>query len=180
MRLAAESAQHIDRIGIALGQGLAVANAHHLRAAAFVFSFLSGNVMQIFRMRGIGDVDDRGAVRLGLAGHWIDRVGNLVGPAVMSDIGDPAVALVMNGRLIGAAGLQVVVAHQFHVGGFGRSPDHLLLGKGAAAEDEKDRNTSCRFDVTVHVFPTQAVGTNLCWLIRQRLPQPIARAKTLP
>ena len=127
MPCAAERAQHVDRVGIALRQGLAVADAHHLRAAGFVFAFLAGNVMQIFRMRGIGDVDDRGAVRLGLAGHRIDRIGNLVGAAVMADIGDPAVALMMDGRLIGAARLQVVVADQLHVGGFGRRADHLLL-----------------------------------------------------
>ena len=91
-----------------MGKRLAVADAHHLRAAALVFSFLARNVMQIFRMRGIGDVDDRGAVRLGLAGQRIDRIGNVVGAAVMADIGDPAVALMMDGRLIGAARLQVV------------------------------------------------------------------------
>ena len=69
MRLAAEGAQHVDRVAIALGQGLAVADAHHLRAARLVVACLPGNVPQIFRMRGIGDVDDRGAVGLGLAGH---------------------------------------------------------------------------------------------------------------
>ena len=41
MRLAAEGAQHIDRIAIALRQPLAVADAHHLRAAGFIFSFLA-------------------------------------------------------------------------------------------------------------------------------------------
>jgi len=78
----------------------------------------------------------------------------------------------MDGRLVGAAGLQVVIADQFHVGGFGRSPDHLALdhlaldhwllitslwitclGTGAAAEDEECRDIDRRFDVTVHVFP---------------------------
>ena len=127
MGLAAEGAQHVDRVAIALGQRLAVADAHHLRAAGLVFSFLPGNVVQVFRMRGIGDVDDRGAVRLGLAGDRIDRIGNGVGSAVMSDIGDPAVALMMDGRLIGAARLKVAVADQLHVGGFGRSADDLLL-----------------------------------------------------
>ena len=73
MRFAAESAQHVDRVAIALRQRLAVADAHHLRAAGFVFAFLPGNVAQIFGLRGIGDIDDRGAVRLGLAGLRIDR-----------------------------------------------------------------------------------------------------------
>jgi len=84
-------------------------------------------VAQIFWLLGIGDVDDRRAVRLGLAGLRIERRRNIVGAAVMSDIGDPAVALMMDGRLIGAARLLIVAADQFHVGGFGRRADHLLL-----------------------------------------------------
>ena len=93
-------------------------------------------------MRGIGDVDDRGAVRLGLAGHRIDRIGNVVGAAVMADIGDPAVALMMDGRLIGAARLQVVVADQLHVGGFGRRPDHLLLRHARRLRRRQRKSTS--------------------------------------
>ena len=69
MRLAAEGPQHVDRVAVALRQRLAVADPHHLRAAGFVLAFLARKVAQIFRLRGIGDVDDRGAVRLRLAGH---------------------------------------------------------------------------------------------------------------
>ncbi len=152
MRFAAEGAQHVDRVAIALGQRLAVADAHHLRAAGLICSFLAGNVTQIFRMRGIGDVDDRGAVRLGLSGHGIDRIGDSVGAAVMSDIGDPAVALMMDGRLVGAARLQVVVADQLHVGGFGRRPDHLLLGIGAAAAHERNQQARNQSDTDIHMF----------------------------
>ena len=132
MRFAAEGAQHVNRVAIALGQRLAVADAHHLRTASLIFSFLAWNVAQISGLRGIGDVDDRGAVRLGFSGQRIDRRRNIVGPAVMSDIGNPAVALMMDGRLVGAARLQIVVADQPHVGGFGRRTDHLLLGIGAS------------------------------------------------
>jgi hypothetical protein len=56
---------------------------------------------------------------------WAGSV--IVGAAVMADIGDPALALMMDGRLIGAARLQVVIADQFHVGGFGRRADDLAL-----------------------------------------------------
>ena len=52
MRLAAEGAQHVDRIGIAFRQRLAVADAHHLRAAGFIFSFLAGNVGRYFGCAG--------------------------------------------------------------------------------------------------------------------------------
>src|SRR5439155_16436730 len=79
MRFAAERAKHIDRAGIALGQRLAIADAYHLRAAGLVFAFLAGNVAQIFWLLGIGDVDDRRAVRLGLAGLRIERRRNIVG-----------------------------------------------------------------------------------------------------
>ena len=132
--------------------------------------------MQIFRVRGIGDIDDRRAVRLGLAGQRIDRIGNVIGAAVMADIGDPAVALMMNGGLIGAARLQVVTPHQFHVGRFRRRPDHLArydlaLGMGAGAgrdqkyreSREKYRESICQFETTGHVFSTQVFKTNLRW-----------------
>ena len=156
MRLAAEGAQHVDRVGIAFGQCLAVADAHHLPSAALVLSLLSGNVMQISGIGGIGDVDDRGSVRLGLSGQGVDGIGNSVGAAVMADIGDPAVALVMDGRLIGAARLQVVASDQPHVGGFRRRADHLLLrGSDAAGRNEGDAENCGEFDVTAHAFSTR-------------------------
>src|SRR5262245_65933230 len=108
MRLAAEGAQHVDGIAIAFRQALAVADAYHLGAAGFVFAFLAGNMPKISWRCGIGDVDDGGAVWFRFAGLRIDRRRNVVGAAVMAAIGDPAFALVMDGRLIAAARLQVV------------------------------------------------------------------------
>jgi hypothetical protein len=58
----------------------------------------------------IGDLEDRRAVVLERA---TERVGQLA--AMQADIGDPAPALCVHQRLIGAAALQVVVAHQLHV-----------------------------------------------------------------
>ena len=85
---------------------------------------------------------------------------------MMSDIGNPAVALMMDGRLISAARLQVVSPDKFHIGGLGRSPDRLRLGMSAGAERNQKYPERCRqFDVTGHVFPPQAIETNLCWLI---------------
>ena len=63
---AAEHAQQVEFVGIALGQGLAVAHAHHLGAALLVCAFEAGEVLEIFRMGRIGHVEDRGAVELGL------------------------------------------------------------------------------------------------------------------
>ena len=125
---AAERAQQIDRVAVALRQGAAVADARHLRAAGLEIPLLARDVEQVFRLRRIGDVDDRGAVELGLSGERIERLRHLRRAAVMADIGDVAVALLMNGRLIGAARLQVVHADEAHVLGFGRIAD---LGRGA-------------------------------------------------
>src|SRR3954466_10177102 len=132
MRLAAKSPQHVDRVAVAFRQGLAVADPYHLPAAGFILALLTRQVTQIFRLRGIGDVDNRGAVRLRLAGLRIDRRRNVVGAAVMADIGDPAVALVVDGGLIGATRLQVAGPDQLHVGSFRRSADYLLLRTSAA------------------------------------------------
>ncbi|MGB6956903.1 MAG: hypothetical protein WBE54_16845, partial [Bradyrhizobium sp.] len=79
-------------------------------------------------------------------------------------IGDPAVALMMNGRLVGASALQIVIAHKPHIGRFGRGPDllcidllfwlnGLALSLCGAAENEQGCEADCRFDVSVHVFP---------------------------
>jgi len=109
---------------------------------------------------GIGDVDDRGSVGFGLAGQRIDRIGNVVGAAVMSDIGDVTIALVVDGRLIGAAPLQIVIADQFHVGGFGRSPDHLLLRMDTAAGGESNRNQRGDKSPALHPVPPQMFKAN--------------------
>ena len=132
VRLATEGAEHVD--GILVGasrssgrQALAVAHAHHLRAAAFVLAGLSRDVTKVFGLRGIGNIDERRAVVLGLAGQRIDGSGHVVGAAVMADVGDPAIALAMDRGLVRRARLQVVAADQFHVGGFRRGADLLLL-----------------------------------------------------
>ncbi len=164
MRLAAEGPQHVDRVAIALRQGLAVADPYHLRAACLVFAFLARKVAQISGLRGIGDVDDRGAVRLRLAGLRIDRRRDVVAATVMADIGDPAVALMMDGRLIAAARLQVVGSDQPHVESFRRRADHLLLRKsGAGACKKNDREPGCEFKATAHV-PPPLFKANLRWL----------------
>src|SRR5260370_7059939 len=48
MRFAAQAAQHIDRVAIAPGQRLAVADAHPLRAPSLLFSFPAWDLSPIF------------------------------------------------------------------------------------------------------------------------------------
>ncbi len=127
VRAVAEGAQQIEFALVGFGQRAAGADAHHLRAAGFVFAGLAGNVMQIFRLRRVGDVEDRGAVVLGLAGQRIDRLAHVGRAAMVADIGDVALALMEDRRLIGAAVLQVAIADQPHVLGFRRRTDLLLL-----------------------------------------------------
>ena len=120
MGAAAEHAQHVGLVRVCLGQCLAVAYAHHLRAALFVIALETGNMREIFRLHRIGDVDDRGTVVFGLPGEPVEGLGHLGRAAVMADIGNVAIALMVDGRLIGAARLQVVIADQPHVFGFRR------------------------------------------------------------
>ena len=149
VRLAAEAAQHVDGGLVALGKDAAVAHPHHLRAAVLVLARRAGDVTQVFRRGRVGDVDDRGAVGLGLAGHRIERRRDVVGAAVMADIGDPALALLVDGRLVGAARLKVAPAEQLHVGGFGRVAHFLLLcGRAHRHEREADRQPY----VPLHAF----------------------------
>jgi hypothetical protein len=61
----------------------------------------------------------------------------------MADIGDVAIALVMDRRLIGAAALKVIVSDQAHVHRLGRRPD-LLLGCGCRDDRPKDYSQACR------------------------------------
>src|SRR5712692_10424913 len=105
MRGVAESAKEINFAGIRLGQRLAVADAHHLRAATFALTLLAGYVREILRPAWIGHVNERSAVLLLRASERIQRAA-----AVMPDLGDPAAALLVDHRLIGAAPLQVVGA----------------------------------------------------------------------
>src|SRR5262245_14436790 len=111
MRQPAERTQQIDRVRIRPGQALAVANARHLRAAGLRAAVGTRNMRKIFRLRRIGDVDDRGAVELRLSVDPIDRLGH-VARAVMAYIGDVAIPLLVNGRLVGAACLQIIEADE--------------------------------------------------------------------
>ena len=168
VRLAAEHAQHVGLGRIALRQRAPVADAHHLRAAFLVVSFQAGQVLQVFRIGRIGDVEDRGAVELGLAGHPVDRLRHVGRAAMVADIGDVAVALPVDGRLVGAARLQVVHADEAHVAGLGRVADLGRLGErgrdetGVRASASRramalpPRSCSCARDSILALIPAKA------------------------
>jgi hypothetical protein len=103
---------------------------------------------EVFRMRRVGHVDDRGAVVFGLPSQRVDRLLGFRNAAVMADIGDPAVALVVDDRLIGTARLQIAVADQRHVAGLG-----ILLRQGGVrrAEEQRSRHHDAPNHTTSHV-----------------------------
>ena len=152
---AAERAQQIHRVRIALGQRFAVADARHLRAAALAESFLAGKVREIFRLRRIGDVDDRGAVELRLSAHRVHRPRHVGRSAMVADIGDIAVALLVDGRLVGAARLQVVHADEAHVPGLGRIADLGRLSQRGRNQQDRSKQRGRKRERTPAVSDTR-------------------------
>ena len=143
VRPSAEDPQHVELGGIAFRQALAVADAHHLRTAVFVVPFQAGDVLEIFRISGIGDVENRRAVEFRLAGQLVHGLGDVGYAAVMTDIGDVALPLLLNRRLIGAALLEIIVSDQPHVHRFRRSTDPLLLcGRRRGQSDRQSDDCS--------------------------------------
>jgi hypothetical protein len=93
---------------------------------------------QVLRVLRIGHVDDRSAVGLFLPRDRVDRAS-----AMMPHIGDPAVTLLLDLRLIRAASLQVVVADELHVGtvgAFAVSMTGLSLRCNGRAEEDRQRH----------------------------------------
>ena len=166
MRLAAEGAQHVDRVG----DRPSAAPCRRRPAPSArrrLHICLPGPGMCRRYFGCAGSVTSTIEVPFGsaLPVMRIDRRGNVVGAAVMADIGDPAVALMMDGRLIGAARLQVAGADQLHVGGFGRRADHLLLRISDAAGncEAKSRNAAASSTRPLHAS-TPSFEANLRWL----------------
>src|SRR5207253_9245044 len=105
----AEGTQQIGLAAIAPGQLRAGADARHLRAAGFTSGFLAPalarDVRKQLRRARIRHIEDRRAVLLELAVERVDGA-----PAMRADIGDPAIALALDGRLIRATGREIVKA----------------------------------------------------------------------
>src|SRR5262249_20147482 len=74
----------------------------------------------------------------GLARQWVDWFRNGVGSAMVSDVGDPAVSLMMNGRLICRATLQIVETNKAHIGSFRGIADLRGFRGGGTANEQCD------------------------------------------
>ena len=101
VRGAAVGPQQVDFILVGAGKLGAVAHTRHLRTARFAIAprirRVARNVRQIFRISRIGDVHDGRAVTPS------SRSAGSARATVVADIGDPAIALLVDRRLIGAA-----------------------------------------------------------------------------
>jgi hypothetical protein len=128
MPSAADRAQHVELFGIALWQIRTRTRAHHLRTAVFILAFEAGDMVQVFRIGGIGDINDRGAVELRLTGQRVDRLRDGVSTAVVTHIGNVTIALALNRRLVRTATLEIAVADKTHVHRFGGRTNLLHLG----------------------------------------------------
>src|SRR6185437_755777 len=100
-----EGAQQIGLLGIALGERLAVAHARHLGAALIAAPRRARNMVEIFGMARIGDVDDRGAVVLAPMAERVHRPLGALLAAELADIGDPASVLLVDRRRVGGTPL---------------------------------------------------------------------------
>ena len=126
---APERAQQVHLALVRARQLAAVAYPHHLGATGLALAHLARNVHEIFRPLRNRHVDDGGAVALGLSG---ERVG--LSAAVVADVRDPAIPLLVDHRLIPGTGLQIVVSDQLHVPHFGS-----LLRRHADAASDAER-----------------------------------------
>ena len=126
MAFATRGAQQIGLVGITFRSSTSIANAGDLRAPLLIIPRCPRNMIQIARMRGIGDVHDRRAVEFLLPRQRIGRLWNVRRAAVMTYKSNVSIALVMNCRLIGTTALKVVVSDQPHVHRLGRG-SYLLF-----------------------------------------------------
>jgi type I restriction enzyme M protein len=108
----------------------------------FVCSLLSWQMAQINRMRRIGYVNNRRPVKFGLSGYRIDRLCDSIRAAMVPDISDPTISLMVNGRLICGAPLQIVETYKAHIRRFRRVADFRRLSGDRSAEQQSD-NHAC-------------------------------------
>ena len=111
MCAATKRAQQVPLAFHAARQRVAAADAHHLRSAGAPV-FTGGNVREVFRVRGVGHVDDRRAAHFQFPG---ERIHERLLVVVVTDVGDLPAVLADDERLVGGSSLEVVMANSLHV-----------------------------------------------------------------
>src|SRR5262245_27282058 len=113
MSSVAEAAQQIHLALVRSRQLTTVADASHVSSAGFSWTRrdrFTGNMRNVLWLFRIRDVDDRRSIIFLLPRQRIH-----LRPAMMANVGKPTAPLLMDGWLIGTPGLQIVIAHQFHI-----------------------------------------------------------------
>ena len=143
VRLPAERAQQIDRVRVALGQR----SCRRRRAPSAPPPCSPRPSMPGICARYFGCFGSvTSTIEVPLNSAWplsgLTGFGTAWRPAVMADIGDVAVALLVDDRLVGAARLQVVVADEPHVPGFRRIADLRRLRERGQSQQSSGRASS--------------------------------------
>src|SRR5262249_11359524 len=97
------------------------------------------NVRKVSWLGRITHINDRGAAVFGLSGQSVHGLWHVYRSTVMPDIGDVAVALMMDRRLVSATGVQIVVSDESHISCFRRIAD---LGR-LCQHGEHQEHQSC-------------------------------------
>ena len=114
MGLIAENTQHVELAFVGLRQISAATDPHHLRASLLSLAFFARYVGQVLWLLGVTHINNRRAVVFKLLSQRVDLFVTMV-----THIGNPATALLLNNGLISGTPLQVVVTDKTHVAGFG-------------------------------------------------------------
>ena len=151
----AERAQEVHLAPVGARELAAIAHAYHLGAAGLTLSRLSRNVHQILRPLRIGDIENRSAVALLFSRQGIELTASMV-----ADVGDPAISLFVDDRLVRASRLQIAEADQLHVVHFGPLLRRHTVIPNDAERAESDRDHRGRQMRASHVSapsPTPAM-----------------------
>jgi len=133
------------------------------RQALLIVGFLVAAYPALAQQQKVGDLPEASNMRLV---GWTDLQSRSAYQPTIHRQGDPAVALAMDGGLVGAARLQIGPADQPHVRGLRRRADLLLLRDGGVQGVRRDQKTDDEQGLPRHVFspgypdytPERAVG----------------------
>ena len=138
--------------GIAVRQRTAVADAHHLRAAFLVVSFQPRQVLQVFRIGRIGEVEDRRPLNSAIPAILLIGFGTS-GVPPWCRYRQCSARPVYGWSADRRCALQVALAYEAHVGGLWRIADFGRLRESGAEHQGRQRNR----EPASHGFPQMFV-----------------------
>jgi hypothetical protein len=150
VRAVAESAQHVERAFDSMRKVITAAYTHHRRPAELscLFLCLTGNMSEVRRVPGIGDIENGSPVWLDLTGQGIELFSTMV-----ADVSNPAFTLPLDDGLIGAPRLQVIVTDKINIAlsGFPLRCRLTRQKTGARPTEHQQSRTSYRIVSPTHM-----------------------------